>query len=112
MKNQRFSVGVANGRHPKTGDQDERARRQSSPHHVFPRNFLPATQAVSGQSSRNKERISGTALVTSPSPALHEAHTPSWRAAMRERLTQAMKDAMRAKDQKRLTTIRLVLSAI
>lgn len=31
---------------------------------------------------------------------------------MRERLTQAMKDAMRAKDQKRLTTIRLVLSAI
>ncbi len=31
---------------------------------------------------------------------------------MRERLTQAMKDAMRAKDQTRLTTIRLVLSAI
>lgn len=31
---------------------------------------------------------------------------------MRERLTQAMKDAMRAKDQRRLTTIRLVLSAI
>jgi uncharacterized protein len=31
---------------------------------------------------------------------------------MRERLTQAMKDAMRAKDQTRLTTIRLILSAI
>jgi uncharacterized protein len=31
---------------------------------------------------------------------------------MRERLTQAMKDAMRAKDQTRLTTIRLVLAAI
>jgi uncharacterized protein YqeY len=31
---------------------------------------------------------------------------------MRERLTQAMKDAMRAKDQTRLTTIRLNLSAI
>lgn len=31
---------------------------------------------------------------------------------MRERLTQAMKDAMRAKDQKRLTTVRMVLAAI
>jgi hypothetical protein len=31
---------------------------------------------------------------------------------MRERLTQAMKDAMRAKDQKRLTTVRLILAAI
>jgi uncharacterized protein YqeY len=31
---------------------------------------------------------------------------------MRERLTQAMKDAMRAKDQKRLTTVRMMLSAI
>jgi len=31
---------------------------------------------------------------------------------MRERLTQAMKDAMRAKDQKRLTTVRMILSAI
>ena len=31
---------------------------------------------------------------------------------MRERLTQAMKDAMRAKDQKRLTTVRMILAAI
>jgi len=31
---------------------------------------------------------------------------------MRERLTQAMKDAMRAKDQKRLTTVRMMLAAI
>jgi uncharacterized protein YqeY len=31
---------------------------------------------------------------------------------MRERLTQAMKDAMRAKDQTRLTTVRLILAAI
>jgi uncharacterized protein YqeY len=31
---------------------------------------------------------------------------------MRARLTEAMKDAMRAKDQPRLTTVRLVLSAI
>jgi uncharacterized protein len=31
---------------------------------------------------------------------------------MRARLTQAMKDAMRAKDQKRLTTVRMMLSAI
>jgi uncharacterized protein YqeY len=31
---------------------------------------------------------------------------------MRERLTQAMKDAMRAKDQKRLTTVRMILAAV
>jgi uncharacterized protein len=31
---------------------------------------------------------------------------------MRARLTQAMKDAMRAKDSKRLTTVRMMLSAI
>ena len=31
---------------------------------------------------------------------------------MRARLTQAMKDAMRAKDQKRLTTVRMMLAAI
>lgn len=31
---------------------------------------------------------------------------------MRERLTQTMKDAMRAKDQKRLTTVRMILAAI
>ena len=31
---------------------------------------------------------------------------------MRARLTEAMKDAMRAKDQKRLTTVRMMLSAI
>lgn len=31
---------------------------------------------------------------------------------MRARLTNAMKDAMRAKDQKRLTTVRMMLSAI
>jgi uncharacterized protein YqeY len=31
---------------------------------------------------------------------------------MRERLTQTMKDAMRAKDQKRLTTVRMILAAV
>lgn len=31
---------------------------------------------------------------------------------MRESLTQAMKDAMRAKDQKRLTTVRMILAAV
>lgn len=31
---------------------------------------------------------------------------------MRARLTQAMKDAMRAKEQKRLTTVRMMLAAI
>jgi hypothetical protein len=54
----------------------------------------------------------GTGLAARPAAALHQGMATLSEGKMRERLTQAMKDAMRAKDQKRLTTVRMMLSAI